>query len=59
MPRPRVRPFAYALPHVYQFLVFLAACGGGAINSVAGGSAVRYMVVSVGLAMAVSMFLRP
>jgi hypothetical protein len=44
---------------VYQFLVFLAACGGGAINSVAGGSAVRYMVVSVGLAMAVSMFLRP
>jgi uncharacterized protein len=37
MPRPRVRPFAYAFPHVHQLLVFLAACAGGAINSVAGG----------------------
>ena len=36
-PRPRARPFAYAFPHVHQLLVFLAACGGGAINSVVGG----------------------
>ena len=36
-PRPRARPFAYAFPHVHQLLVFLAACAGGAINSVAGG----------------------
>ena len=35
--RPRARPFAYAFPHVHQLLVFLAACAGGAINSVAGG----------------------
>ena len=27
----------YALSHVHQLLVFLAACAGGAINSVAGG----------------------